>query len=162
MSPQQKKGAAIFSLVIVSIAVLFLLSLFVAVLFGNGSLGDRFPGRTLMLLVYNWSFLSVTLKAAPALLTIGISIFANYKLKDLPFYLIVSVSLVGILMSVYLILEVSSVETARRFWAYSPVTSLEDYQSFVSAAQTGLGAIATWLVLVLGIQLGVKKGGEAE
>lgn len=162
MSPQQKKGAAIFSLALVSVAVLFLLLLFAAIIFSSGSLGDRFPGRVLMLLVHNWSFLSVTLKAAPALLTIGISVFANYKLKDLPFYLIVSVSLVGILLSVYLILEVSSVDTARRFWAYSPVTSLEDYQSFVSAAQTGLGAIAAWLVLVLGIQLGVKKGANGQ
>jgi hypothetical protein len=146
----------------VSIAALFLLSLFIAVMAGSGSLGDRFPGRVLMLLVHNWSFLSVTLKAVPALLTIGISIFANYKLRDLPFYLIVSVSVVGILAAVYLILEVSSVDTARRFWAYSPVASLEDYQSFVSAAQTGLGALAAWLFVVLGIQLGVKKGAEGQ
>lgn len=162
MTLQQKRGAAIFSLFIVSIAVLFVVSLFIAIVFGSGSLGDHFPGRTLMLLVHNWSILSLTLKAVPAVITIGISIFAKYRLKDLPFYLIISVSAVGIIISAYLILEISSIETARRFWAYSPVADLEDYESFVSAAQTGLGTIAAWLVAVFAIQIGVKRGEDEQ
>jgi hypothetical protein len=145
-------------MLIVGAAALFLVWLMISVLTATASLGDKPPGRQFMLLVANWGAVSIALKALPPLITIGIGILARYRLRDWQFYGTVVASAMGIAAAVYLLAEVSSVDTARRFWAYSPVNRLEDYDAFVGAAQTGLGSLVVWFVAVLGIQLGVKQG----
>jgi hypothetical protein len=158
MSEQQKRAAAALSFLIVLAASFFLLWLSVAVIGSQESLGDKRPGRQFMLAIGSWGLLDTALKALPVIITVGIGLLARYKLKDWQFYGTVAASVIGVVAAAYLLIEVSSVETARRFWAYSPVPRLEDYNSFVSAAQATLVTTVIWLVGVLGIQLGIKGG----
>ena len=155
MNNQQKKAATALSLAIVGLASLFLIWLAFEVAIGTAR-GDRVPGRLFMLAVANWDALAIVLKSLPALISVGLAFLGAYKLKDGLFYAIVAASAAGLLASVFLFLEVSSVSTAKDFWAYSPADRLEDYQSFVSAAQKGLGLVGGWFVAAIAVELRIK------
>lgn len=158
MSEQQKKAATALSLTIVAIVSLFLTWLAVEVATGT-VLGDRVPGRLFMLGITNWDALAIALKALPVIISVGLALLGAYKLRDALFYAIVAVSVIGLFASIYLFLEVSSVSTAKHFWAYSPTDRLEDYSSFVSAAQKGLGVLGGWFLGVIGLELRIKVKG---
>jgi hypothetical protein len=81
----------------------------------------------------------------------------NYIGGVYEFYCIVLLSVVGFLASGYLLFEISSVDTAKRFWPYSPADNLQDYQSFVRAARIGLGAMVAWFLSVILIELGLRE-----
>lgn len=156
MTEQQNRGTAIVSVVIVGVVSAYLLWLSLAVVGSDMRLGDYQPGRTFMLAIHNWSGLSLFLKSVPIIVTLGITIFARYKLKDWQFFALIILSMIGIVASLYLYLEVSTVETARKFWAYSPVQALETYDAFVGKAQASLAVVGGWLIGLVAIQLGVK------
>jgi hypothetical protein len=155
VTDQQKRAATALSLAIVALASLFFVWLAVEVAIGSAR-GDRMPGRAFMLAIASWDALAIALKALPLIISVGLALLGAYKLKDGLFYAIVAVSAVGLLASIYLFLEVSSVSTAKDFWAYSPADRLEDFESFVSAAQKGLGLIGGWFVTVIAVELGIK------
>jgi len=116
-----------------------------------------------MLTIANWDALAVALKSLPAIVSIGLALLGAYKLRDWLFYSIIAISALGLLASVYLFLEVSSVSTAKSFWAYSPTDRLDDYETFVAAAQKGLGLLGGWFLVVVGVELGIKSlGGSNE
>jgi hypothetical protein len=159
MTEQQKRAATAVSLVVIIVVSTLLLILAYAVFFTTGSLGNRFPGRQFMLVVHSWSVLGIALKTLPPIVSIGVAIFVRYKLRDWVFYAVLTLSAAGAVAALLLLLEVASIDTARRFWAYSPADGLDDFASFASAAQTALGAIILWLVGVFGLQLGLKPRG---
>jgi uncharacterized membrane protein YeaQ/YmgE (transglycosylase-associated protein family) len=109
-----------------------------------------------MLAIANWDAMAVMLKALPAILSVGLALLGAYKLKDWLFYGIVGASIAGLVATAYLFMEVSAVTTAKAFWAYSPISNLEDYDAFVSAAHKGLGIVGAWLVSVILAELGIK------
>lgn len=127
----------------------------VATGFSEGPLGDRFPGRQLVLLVHTRSLLETLLQGIPALVTIGISIVAGARLKDWQYYATVAVTVIGVVTCIYLVMELSDPEQAQRFWAYSPVPEIENYATFIGAAQPFLVVAGAWFVAILGIQLGL-------
>jgi hypothetical protein len=156
MDERRKRGAAILSLGIVGITAGFVVWLWAETIFSSHALGNNFPGRQFMLIAYSWSPLAIASKGGFPIITFGITIIGRYKIKDWQYYLTLLTCAAGAAAALYLVFEVSSVDTARRFWAYSPISALEDYSSFVSAAQISLCAVATWLIVLLGIQVGVK------
>lgn len=160
MTDAQKKAAAALSLTIVTLAVLFLVWLTIAIASGK-SRGDEMPGSLFMLAISSWGALALALKALPGLVSIGLAVLGAYKLKDPIFYAIVVIAVVGLFSSIYLLLEVGSEVPAQSFWAYSPTPQLQDYESFVAAAQKGLGIFIAWFVIVISVELGIKKGGAS-
>jgi hypothetical protein len=153
---RQKRAASVISLLLVVAASAFFLWLAIDVLVGRVR-GVAQPARFFMLMIADWDVASVAFKSLPLLISAGLAALGVYKAKDWLFYAIVGVSVVGFLSSGYLLFEVASVETAKRFWAYSPSDSLQDYVSFVRSARTGLGAMVSWFVGVILIELGIRK-----
>jgi hypothetical protein len=109
-----------------------------------------------MLAIADWDALRTLLKGLPAVVSIGLALLGAYRLKDWLFYAIVVVTLVGSANSIYLYMELGSVSTAKAFWPYSPVDSLQDYASFVAAAHKMLGGSIVWFISVLLSELGIK------
>lgn len=155
MTMQQKKAATALSLLIVLGASLLLLWLAIFVASGHAQ-GDKLPARMFMLAIANWDGLAIMLKLLPAILSVGLAFLGAYKLKDPLFYAVVGTSVLGLVATAYLFMEISAVATAKTFWAYSPVSNLEDYQSFVGAAQKGLGVVGGWFVTIILAELGIK------
>jgi hypothetical protein len=156
MSQRHKRTVAGLSLFIIFIVCICLLALVYAVFVSTGPLGKSFPGRQFMLLLQSWSALGIALKALPPAITVGVGIFVRYKLKDWQYYGTLAVAFIGACAALALLVEVGSITTARRFWAYSPTPSLSDYDAFVGPAQTALALILGWLVSLVLIQVGLK------
>lgn len=161
MNDRQKKATTFLSLAIVAVACGLLVLLAISVFFTVGSLGNRFPGREFMLVIGSWSALGLALKGLPPIITLGITYFTGYKLKTWQFWGMLIVSALGAVAAICILVEIGSVDTARRFWAYSPTPGLDSFEAFVPAARTGLVAIIVWLVAVVGLQLRTqrKEGG---
>jgi hypothetical protein len=68
---------------------------------------------------------------------------------------------VGAAATLYLFLELSTSEVAKAFWQHSLVDSIQDPESFASAAQKGLGATLAWFVAAIVTQLGIKTSGPS-
>ncbi len=100
------------------------------------------------------------LKALPILVSIGLTILASYKLKDWQYYATVAVALLGVIASAWLYVELGAPDQARRFWAYSPLLEISDYDSFAGQARSFLMIMGLWFVGILGSQLGIKNWGE--
>ncbi len=162
MTRQQKRAAATISFGIVLLSALALAILAIVTGLASGPLGDRFPGRQLILLVHTQRFLETLLQALPALITLGISIIARTRLKDWQFYATVMVSVIGVAMCVYLVMEFSAPEQAQRFWAFSPVGEIQNYASFIDAVRPFLIATGIWFMAILGIQLGLTGQTSSE
>lgn len=158
MTQQQRRGAAIFGLVIVGVVTLLLLWLALEVATMRHPLGNNAPGREFMLIISSWDAAGIFLKAIPPAVTVGITVLMRYKLKDWQYYASLAACAAGAACAAYLFFEVSAVATARRFWSYSPVPKLEDYAAFTLAAQLALGLTGAWLIGLLLIQIGVKRG----
>lgn len=156
MTAQQKRAAAFLSFLLIALTSFFLVWIALLVAFSDQSLGGKFPGRFFMLLIHNEDSLQIALKAVPFLVTFGISLLAQYKLRDWIFYGVLAVSVVGIAAATYLMIELSAVDTAKRFWQFSPVAGLEDYRSFVSAMRSSLVPFIVWFIGLLASQLGIK------
>ena len=157
MDDRQKRTLTTISLLFVLAAAGFNFWLAAAVLEGAAR-GDKEPGRLFMLLIADWDTASVAFKTMPAILTVGLAGLGAYKLKDWLFYAIVGASVSGLIASGYLLFEVTSVETAKAFWAYSPSDKLQDYESFVRAAKLGLGVFCGWFLGVIAAELGLRLG----
>jgi hypothetical protein len=91
---------------------------------------------------------------------LGLSIVAGARLKDWQFYATVAVTVLGIVMCVYMVMELSDPVQAQRFWAYSPVDAINNYATFNAAARPFLVAVGGWFVAVLTVQLGVTAPQE--
>jgi hypothetical protein len=155
MDEQKKRAAATLSLLIIVLGALSLAILTFQVGGQSGVLGNRFAGRQLVLLIHIRGSLDMLLAALPAILSFGLSALAGVRLKDWQFYATIAVTVAGIAMSIYLVMELSDPDQARRFWAYSPVAAIHNYESFIAAAKPFLVGVGAWFVGVLGIQLGV-------
>jgi hypothetical protein len=160
VNERQKRAATALSLFLVGLAVAFLVWLAVEVAFGHPR-GDAQPARLFMLLIARWDALALVFKAVPMIASIGLARVGAYPMKDGLFYAIVLFTVLGGVSVVYLWVELSSVSTAKSFWAYSPTDRLQDFEAFLAAFQKGLGAFGTWFVAVLLIELGVKQQGPA-
>jgi hypothetical protein len=154
---RQKKALTGISLLLVVAGTAFVLWLAGTVLQGTAR-GNQQPGRIFMLLIADWNTTAGVFKALPILISLGLAGFGAYKIKDWLFYTIVGFSLGGLIASGYLFFEVTSVTTAKEFWAYSPTDKLQDYESFVAAAKVGLGVFCGWFIGVIAAELGVRLG----
>lgn len=161
MSERQKRAAATISFGIVLVCVLALVVLATATGATGKPLGDRFPGRQLILLVHTRNLFETMLQGIPALITIGISIVTRGRLKDWQYYATVAVTVIGIAMCVYLVMELSDPDQAQRFWAFSPVSEIENYASFNDVARPFFVTAGVWFVAILGIQLGLTGQRQA-
>jgi len=161
MTERQKRAAATISFGVVFLATALLLILAVQTAGSTNPLGDHFLGRQFILLVHTRSTIELLLEALPAVLSVGMSIFAASRLKDWQFYATVAVTVLGIALCVYLVMELSDPDQARRFWAYSPVEDIGNYQTFTTAARPFLVAIGGWLVAILVTQLGMTARSQA-
>lgn len=156
MTLQQKRAAAIISFAIVGLAAGFLMLTAFALLGSGEALGNRFPGRNFVLAAHNRNDLEIMFKLLPVLLSVGIPIFAQYKLKDWQYWATLAVSILGIAASVYLLMELSDPEQAARFWAYSPVAEVHTFKTFTEGTRPSLIFAGGWFLSVLLIQLGIK------
>ncbi len=159
MNRRQKRAATAVALAIVAVAALYLFWLALAVHSGT-VIGEKAPGRGFMLVIANWDGLAIALKSIPILLTIGLAYLGAYRMKDWIYYSIIGVTLLGVVSAVYLYNEIITRETAQNFWAYSPAPALRQYETFVVAAQKGLGVAIAWFVVVLMSELGIKNVGS--
>ena len=164
MTGRQKRAAAFISLLLIALTSIFLIWIAALVIWSEDPLGGQFPGRFFMLLIHSENHLQTALEAVPFLVTFGISLLANYKMRDWIFYSIVAVTVAGISAATYLMIELSAIDTAKRFWQFSPVAGLEDYRSFVSAMRSSLVPFIAWFIGLLLSQLGIKfgQGGEGD
>ncbi len=162
MTAQQKRAAAFLSFLLIALTSAFLLWLALLVAWSSQPLGGEFPGRFFILLIHDVSSLQIALKSVPFLVVFGISLLGNYQLRDWIFYGTIAVSVSGIAAATYLLMELNAIPTARRFWQYSPVEGLHDYQSLVAAMRSSLVPFIAWFVGLLASQLGIKfpRGGD--
>lgn len=159
MNDRQKRALINFSVVLVVGAAAYFVWLFAAVV-GGYARGDVWPGKFLMLLIVDWNSVLGAFKGLAVLIAGGIAYVGAYKIKNWIFYAIVGVLAIGFLATSYLFFEVTSVSTAKKFWAYSPMDRLQDYHSFVTAARVGLGIFCSWFIGILGSVLGVRIFGR--
>ncbi len=155
MTEQQKRAATLVSLYITAVLAAYLGLLALEIGRGKSHLGDHFPGRLFMLMIYNDSTLGTVLKSVPYLITFGMSLLAARGLKDWIFYSIVAVSVIGIGSSVYILTEATATTTAQLFWQVSPVPALESYATFVPAMKASMIPFIVWFIGILMCQLGI-------
>ena len=157
MNELQKKAATAVSLAIVTAAALFLLWLALDVSSGTAN-SLHAPGKLFLLAIANWGGLGIALKSLPILLSIGLSLVGSYVLKDWLFYGLVAVSVLGGAAAVYLYMALGVPATAWHFWADdSPAVNIQSYETFVSAAHTGLGVAIAWFVAIILAELDIKR-----
>lgn len=162
MTDQQRRAAATITLLVVLFSTCALGAVAIAVIRGSGPLGEHFPGRQFILIIHDQSGLQTMLKALPIIVSVGLTIVARYKLKDWQYYATVAVTVIGIMASAYLYVELAAADQARRFWAYSPVEGVDNYASFTGLARSFLMIMGLWFMGILGAQLGMKNLGEAK
>jgi hypothetical protein len=160
MTAQQKRAATGLSLLIVAVAAAFFTWLAIDVSSGTAG-GETAPGREFMAATANWGGLATALKLLPVVVSLGLAFLGRYHLKDWLFYAILGVSVVGAAATLYLFLELSTSEVAKAFWQHALVDSIQDPESFASAAQKGLGATLAWFVAAIVTQLGIKTSGPS-
>ena len=153
MTEQQKRAAGALSLTIVTVVSAYLSWLAIEV--GRGAArGDQAPGLLFMLAISNWDALSIMLKAAPIIISVGLALMGSYQMRDALFYALLAVSAVGVAATIYLLLELNSISIAKEFWQYS-TTDIADPDKFSSAVRKTLVPVGAWLVGVIGIELGI-------
>lgn len=155
MDEQKQRAAATISLLIIVAGVIFLSILAAQIAGPREALGDRFAGRQFILLAHIRSSLDIILAALPAIISFGLSVLAGVRFKDWQFYTTIAVTVGGVLLCIYMVMELADPVQAQRFWAYSPVATIDNYESFTAAAQPLLVGVGAWFVGVLGVQLGV-------
>lgn len=161
MTRQQKKAATAVSLIFIAIPTIILAWLAALIMTGGHNLlGAHIPGRLFMLMIHNESSLTVAFKSLPYLITFGMTLLATSGVRNRIFYGIVGVSVIGILASVYILIEASAIDTARRFWQDSPVPALDTYQTFTAAVKASVIPFIVWFVGILACQLGIVLKSE--
>lgn len=115
MTAQQKRAATGLSLIIVAAAAAFFTWLAIDVLRGVAG-GKSAPGREFMAATANWGGLAIALKLLPVLVSLGFAFLGRYRLRDWLFYAILGVAVVGAASTLYLYLELSTIEVPKAFW----------------------------------------------
>lgn len=159
MTEQQRRAAATVSLLLIVVSALGITTLLGFTLFGSDPLGDRFPGRQFILLIHDPGGLQTMLKALPIIVSVGLTVLATYKLKDWQYYATVAVALLGVIACAWLYNEIKDPIEARRYWAYSPILEISDYNSFTGQARSFLMIMGLWFAGILASQLGIKNLG---
>lgn len=156
MTTRQKKAATALSLAIVVAAFAYLTWIAICVAAGTAR-GDEPPARLFMLAINNWDALAIAFKAMPLIVSVGLAFLGSDEDRDALFYGMLTVAVIGLGVSAYLLLELDSVSTSKLFWQYSPVDSIQDYETFTSATRKALVPVCIWFVSVIGIELGLPR-----
>lgn len=152
----QKQAAAVIALLLVAIVTSFLVTL-VAVIFGNGSLGDHGPGLFFLLICAD-SSAAKALSSLPLLVAFGLGFIIPADTADWRFYATIVMALIGGACAAFLLYYINVDEISHRFWSYSSVDGTTTPETFAKNAALTLGGIAAWYIGIVATQLGMKWG----
>jgi hypothetical protein len=117
--------------------------------------GKRGLGRFFLLAVSNGDALSTALKIIPIIASLAAAWVSRRVQSNLVYYLLVAISVLGIVAGAAMLFAISDADLAKAFWIYSNVSGIDSPESFDGPARISLIGMVGWFSGVLGIQLGV-------